>query len=448
MEGIEWIGATPEALAVQARRRELDDRIGVLSAQIHALEAELAATVAEFDAEQGWQGGDFRSLGHWLSVRAKFLPSDAQRVARVAERLESVPTLFTEALAGRVSLGVLAAAARVSTPENETRVAQIALDCTPSQATRVLGKYRDLKAMQDHDPACPHSPDDENCHCPAPDDGERPVLGDEYWWRLWHDERGRGRLDAALDPVTAALVHQAWLAAQTVEEKHLPDPEPGEPRVRLTPNEIASRFASIVLDHADRTGVRAEAGEKFLVQLNLDIATLARILGITLDPALPVQMGSECFLASTGRHLSDTEAAKFLCDANIQVLVHHRGVPLWLSKETESFTRHQRRALRFRASNGGCEFPGCLQQRYLHGHHVIYRTTHNGPTALDNGVLLCGHHHRMLHTKKWTVTSNSPQSFTFWDRHRCLGTTTLPEHPGGPPPDLAHLPDIEPPPPP
>ncbi|MHB1139266.1 MAG: HNH endonuclease, partial [Microthrixaceae bacterium] len=71
----------------------MSDRIGVLSAQIHALEAELAATVAEFDAEQGWQGGDFRSLGHWLSVRAKFLPSDAQRVARVAERLESVPTL-------------------------------------------------------------------------------------------------------------------------------------------------------------------------------------------------------------------------------------------------------------------------------------------------------------------------------------------------------------------
>ncbi len=259
-------------------------------------------------------------------------------------------------------------------------------------------------------------------------------------------DRAAVPLDAALDPVTAALVHQAWLAAQAAEEKALPDPEPDQLRVRPTPNEIASRFASIVLDHADRTGVRAEAGEKFLVQLNLDIATLARLLGITLDPALPVRLGSECFLASTGQHLSDAEAAKFLCDAKIQVLVHHRGVPLWLSKETESFTRQQRRALRYRASNGGCEFPGCLQQRYLHGHHVIYRATHDGPTALDNGVLLCGHHHRELHSRHWTVTTNSPQSFTFWEGRRCLGTTTLPEHPGGPPPDLAHLPGIDRPP--
>jgi hypothetical protein len=26
-----------------------------------------------------------------------------------------------------------------------------------------------------------------------------------------------------------------------------------------------------------------------------------------------------------------------------------------------------------------------------------------GPTDLGNGVLLCGHHHRLIHTSAWTV---------------------------------------------
>jgi hypothetical protein len=437
----------PEAVARAARQRVLDDRIGVLSAQIHALEAELAATVAEFDTEHGWQGGGYRSLSHWLSVRTKFMPTDAQRLAAVATRLDSVPTLFTEALAGRVSLGVLATAARVATPDNEARVAQIALDCTPAQSSRVLAKYRDLRPATNDD-AC------------TADAGTRPEPEPAYWWNHWHDDQGRGRLDAALDPATSALLQQAWLAARTAGEKAAQattaDDDTGETdtgetetvtqRVaRLTPNEIAERLASVVIDHAHATGVRAPAGEKFLVQLNLDIATLARLLGITLDPALPVQLGTECFLPSTGAHLTDSQARRFLCDANIQVLVHHNGVPLWLSTEKEAFTRDQRRALRYRASNGGCEFPDCPQQRYLHGHHVIYRSN-NGPTALDNGVLLCGHHHRELHNKHWTLTSDSPQSFTFWDGNRCLGSTTLPEQPGARPPDLAHQPGIEHPP--
>ncbi|MCC6184666.1 MAG: hypothetical protein IT194_08405, partial [Microthrixaceae bacterium] len=34
----------------ESRLRELDDRIGVLSAQIHALDAELVGVLAEYDA--------------------------------------------------------------------------------------------------------------------------------------------------------------------------------------------------------------------------------------------------------------------------------------------------------------------------------------------------------------------------------------------------------------
>ena len=57
MDGGTTIMERPEAAVVgdwESRLRELDDRIGVLSAQIHALDAELVGVLAEYDAVGGW----------------------------------------------------------------------------------------------------------------------------------------------------------------------------------------------------------------------------------------------------------------------------------------------------------------------------------------------------------------------------------------------------------
>ena len=34
-------------------------------------------------------------------------------------------------------------------------------------------------------------------------------------------------------------------------------------------------------------------------------------------------------------------------------------------------------------------------------------------TNLDNAVLLCGHHHRLVHSGPWTITPTGPATFTF-----------------------------------
>ncbi|MCO5307587.1 MAG: hypothetical protein M9906_16780, partial [Microthrixaceae bacterium] len=77
MDGGTTIMERPEAAVVgdwESRLRELDDRIGVLSAQIHALDAELVGVLAEYDAVGGWQGRGWRSFSHYLSVRTNFAP--------------------------------------------------------------------------------------------------------------------------------------------------------------------------------------------------------------------------------------------------------------------------------------------------------------------------------------------------------------------------------------
>jgi hypothetical protein len=43
----------------------------------------------------------------------------------------------------------------------------------------------------------------------------------------------------------------------------------------------------------------------------------------------------------------------------------------------------------------GCRFPGC-GSRFTDAHHIRHWAD-GGPTRLDNLVLLCGAHHRLLH---------------------------------------------------
>ena len=54
-----------------------------------------------------------------------------------------------------------------------------------------------------------------------------------------------------------------------------------------------------------------------------------------------------------------------------------------------------RRALNKRDA-GTCRFPSCTHTRFLHGHHIVH-WAHGGETCLDNLVLLCSHHHRLVH---------------------------------------------------
>ena len=46
--------------------------------------------------------------------------------------------------------------------------------------------------------------------------------------------------------------------------------------------------------------------------------------------------------------------------------------------------------------DGGCRFPGCSATRFVDAHH-IHHWADGGETHLGNLVLLCRHHHRLVH---------------------------------------------------
>ena len=49
-----------------------------------------------------------------------------------------------------------------------------------------------------------------------------------------------------------------------------------------------------------------------------------------------------------------------------------------------------------------CRFPGCGQKRFLHAHHIRH-WAEGGETRLDNLILLCSRHHRLIHNEDYQV---------------------------------------------
>ncbi|MGH8971276.1 MAG: HNH endonuclease signature motif containing protein, partial [Actinomycetes bacterium] len=66
------------------------------------------------------------------------------------------------------------------------------------------------------------------------------------------------------------------------------------------------------------------------------------------------------------------------------------------------WNRAQRRAAALR--DRGCIAPGCTAPPAACQLHHNWHWTDGGPTDLDNGALLCGFHHRMVHRQGWAVT--------------------------------------------
>ena len=106
------------------------------------------------------------------------------------------------------------------------------------------------------------------------------------------------------------------------------------------------------------------------------------------------------------------ETARGLCcDAGIVPVVDGpNGEPLSVGRRTRSIPPSVRRALHSR--DRGCRFPGCPATHRLHGHHVRH-WANGGETSLDNLVLLCPTHHRLVHEGGFDVERLDDGAFRF-----------------------------------
>ena len=82
------------------------------------------------------------------------------------------------------------------------------------------------------------------------------------------------------------------------------------------------------------------------------------------------------------------------------MLIDKAKTPTNYSTGTRLFTETQRLALT--ARDQGCSFPGCTTPPALCQAHHIQDFAKDGATAVDNGTLLCGFHHREFGALGWS----------------------------------------------
>jgi len=223
-------------------------------------------------------------------------------------------------------------------------------------------------------------------------------LRSKRFLRLIPQPDGMTRLIGLLDPESAALVTDAVDAVTS--------PRRGGPRF-VDPDAVA-RTDAIINDGRSTEQLALDA----LVEM-VRIATAAdsgRVFGVRV-PAVRVHVSlTDLDRRAGAAHLEGQTTAVSVATANrigcanglVPILFDPAGRALQLGRSQRLFSERQRTVLA--AIWGGCAHPGCDRPpSWTEAHHINEWARDHGTTDIEDGILLCKHHHLMVHNNHWTI---------------------------------------------
>lgn len=352
---------------------EIESEICALAGQIAAASAQYLILVGEFDVRRGWAGWEVRSCAHWLSWRAGVDLHTAREQVRVAKAMRELPLITSAYLSGTVSYSKVRAMTRVATAANEASLLQKALDAPAAHVERLCRGLK--KAMR---PSRRNGVDVDPC------------VGR---WR-WDEQDGSLVVSARLRPEDGKRL----LAALTRAEYE---------RTRTDDDAVADRAAPAPADPVPAMIAMAE-----MVCDAVKSPVVSPAAEVLVHVGDSEEAGHDHAHFDDGPGLDDETLAQVLCSAVMRTVGHGRlGKTVRWSTTSSSPCRTQMRQLIIR--DRCCTVPGCGRTRFLHAHHVTYRSR-GGETSLDNLVLLCGEHHRALHDGYFVIEALGDQRFSFF----------------------------------
>lgn len=363
--------------ARQTRIQKLEDDLCELAAHIDAALFRWLELLHEFDECQGWAGEGIKTCAHWLNWKCGLGLAAARERLRVAHALPALPQTSSAFREGRLSYSKVRAITRVATTRNEEVLLNIAFHGTTWHVEQAVSAWRRelrLEALAKDK----HRHDLRELSCQFDGDGFLVMRG------RFTPEQGMIIQQALFAVMDDLFEERKGVSAETSEYEQ-PDP------VKQHPQPMASRRADALARMAEAylSGHSTNStGDRFTINIHTDLETL-KSDGINAESRL-----------EDGPNVSAETSRRLCCDAGVVHWLEKSGQNsdeieyLNVGRKSRTVPPSIRRALQHR--DKGCRFPGCSCKRFVDAHH-IHHWADGGETSMQNLVLLCRHHHRLVH---------------------------------------------------
>jgi hypothetical protein len=312
----------------------------------------LAAAVAKFDY---WDDGSGTAI-EWITVECNVTRNAASDAIAVGEQLSQIPESIQALHAGEIGFAHVPVMARtakaVGAAFDESVLLKKARNCTPGRFYYKAQQYR-------------HSVQ------PKTYADEQAKEAHSNWFSMSTAKDGRFFLEGNLDAVTGAAVRGALdpLARPC-----------GEHDNREYDQRMADALVEVIT-HGGQHNIQLQVTSSIETLLNLTGAT-----GAEMEFSLPV---------------SSKTVERWACDCSVTRVLIQDSVVIDVGRAKRVISGPTKRALR--ARDGHCVWPGCDRPAsWSDGHHLVH-WIHGGSTNLENLVLLCHRHHRMVHEDHWQI---------------------------------------------
>jgi len=370
------------ALAVVERPAEftpsdaekLGAEITELSSYIYAAESRLLALIREFDDKEYWAEQGLCSCAHWLNFKCGVGMNAAREKVRVAHALGKLPKISAGFAKGALSYSKVRALTRIADESNEDYLLMIATHGTAHHVEKLVSKYRAAKRLQDAEIANEQYNNREVTH--------------------YYDHDGCLVIKVRLPAEQGALIVKALeMAMDTKFAETDKDADDERPPIGARRADALADIAETYMNNKESAGSTADRYQ-VIVHVNAEEGADAHI--------------------EDGPEITAVTSRRIACDSSIVVIKEdENGEPLSIGRRSRTIPPAMRRALRVR--DKGCRFPGCTNTRFVDGHHIEHWAD-GGETSLKNLVMLCRHHHHLVHEGGFVCEKSADGDIRFRDR--------------------------------
>jgi hypothetical protein len=352
----------------QLRLDELEGEIVGLAQRINIGECQFLHAIRAFDLRRGWERYCCNSCAEWLNLKCGIVVATAREKVRTAHALHELPKMSAAFERGQLSYSNVRALTRVATLENERELVAYARDRPATAVEQYCRQLRNVQrslSLADANliyenrflsfSVLPDGGVSISLELPA-EEGELVMKAIEHAEAQSSEEQGKARGESLRQRQADALVRVAREYFSTGEA--------------TTSASSADQYQVVV--HVDESALAGETGKS-----DLPIETVRRI---TCDSSL------------------------------LSVLEDSAGNPLNVGRKKRLVSSAIKRALAARDRH--CRYPGCAHKKWLDAHHVTHWID-GGETSVENLILLCSKHHRLLHEGGFRIVAGQQGGIQF-----------------------------------